>query len=338
MNICLLTRYFDLRNGGLGRFSTAILRGLHERGYPIRMVYTEKTTLTSYLWYTAAGITGQMPRRQDVYHALTPMESIWIPKARSVVTFHDLFLLKYPERCGAGTGGSGWKVDIARAWFGLACTFAVKARAIACVSEMTRHDLMGWFGVPGYRINVIRPGLGPGLKPEPKRDTHMVLGYLGQLDRRKRVGMLVRAFRRSSLDAELRIAGTGADEQEIRECANGDSRITFLGSIPDAELAAFYNSLDLFVFPTWLEGYGLPPIEAMACRRPTAILGDAIIPFDVAFRCYSVGDLRWLFRSKDNIHRAIDSINYDDNYRFAREHDWDICVDEYIRLYESIPK
>ncbi|WP_225370026.1 glycosyltransferase [Methanobrevibacter arboriphilus] len=55
----------------------------------------------------------------------------------------------------------------------------------------------------------------------------------------------------------------------------------FLGFISDEDMVDFYNSLDVFVFPTIMEGYGMPIVEAMACGKPVITLEDAYIPHDI---------------------------------------------------------
>ena len=61
--------------------------------------------------------------------------------------------------------------------------------------------------------------------------------------------------------------------------------------IDDSKLGDFNNYLDVFVFPTWLEGHGLPIVEAMACKKPVIVLHDARIPWEIEGRCIIVEEL-----------------------------------------------
>lgn len=358
MKICLLTRSFNLKGGGIGRVSSSIRDGLIRRGHEVHCISTDKEDLVNYFKYTALDIPFRMPRGMDIYHALTPMESIWIPKrkgisvifdliaithperyggrlGRSVVTFHDLFPLANPELQGAGLGQSKLKSSLGRKYFGFACRQAVKCRYVVTVSEHVKKEVIRIFGIDENKVKVIKSGIRGDLEPQPKGDKVFRIGYLAQLDRRKRVDLLIKAFRKSSLD-ELVIGGKGLTEVTLKEQASSDNRIKFLGFIPDEKLVYFYNSLDAFVFPTAIEGYGLPPVEAMACKKPVIVLDDAIIPWEVKSRCIIVQDLDPTLGSKAYLEALCKSIDIEGNYTWAKEHNWDKCIDSYLKLYEEI--
>ncbi len=182
-------------------------------------------------------------------------------------------------------------------------------------------------------------GIRPDLEPAEKPDNTFRIGYLGQLDRRKRVGLLVEAFHHSEIEGELVIAGTGPEEVRLKAIADGDDRIKFLGGIPDDDLPGFYNSLDMFVFPTFIEGYSLPTVEAMACKKPVFVLSDSIIPKEVKDRCFTISDLTSLFWDIDYWATVANSkLRLDSNYQFAKNHDWEKCVDTYEAIYRKILK
>lgn len=351
IKICLAARYFDFRNAGLGRVAMEIRDRLIARGHDVRTVSTEGKSLQSYFSYTALEMPFRKPRGCDVYHALTPMEAMWLPTRKLVVTFHDLILCTHPERAGAGLGGGGWRNWVGRNYFATAVSLAqAKARQgislaqvrgrqvmtprIVCVSEQTKRDLMTCFGVPSNAIRVIKSGIRSDLEPGAKPDGKFKIGYLGQLDRRKRVDLLIGSFQASKIDAELVIAGMGVEDAMLRRIADGDPCVKFLGLIPDDELCAFYQSIDLFVFPTFIEGFGLPAVEAMACKKPVVLLDDVVMPDEIKKRCIVVSDLRSFF-AKD-MESRIAEVDYEGNYAFAKSHDWEKTVDDYEALYREV--
>lgn len=333
MKICILTRRFDLRSGGIGRVSTEIRDRLQQRGHDVVSVSTDKEDLVNYFKYTFWSIQSKIPKDCDIYHAITPMESLWIPKGRSVATILDIIPITHPEKHGARMGGSKIKYTIGKLCFAIGCRHAAKCEGVACISKHVQDEYSKYFG---RRARVIRLGIRDDLEPLAKEDKTFRIGYLGQVDRRKRVDVLVDAFKQSKLDAELWIAGEGSDKSRLQEISAHDSRIHFAGFIPDDMISRFYNQIDVLVFPTSIEGYGLPPVESMACKKPVIVLRDAIIPDDVKSRCIITDNLYGILSDQDMLKDIISTVDLDSNYKFAKSHNWDECVDKYLHLYKEI--
>jgi len=313
-----------------------IRNGVVKQGHSVATVTTRGESLYSYFSYTLLEIPFRMPRNGvDVYHALTPMEAVWLPKDKSVVTFHDLFQITAPDKLGSGLGYSRWKNIVGTNYFRVAVNIAKRCRFVVAVSDKTKQELIDYLGVPEARIHVIPSGIRPDLRLLPKKDKQFRIGYLGQLDRRKRVNVLIDAFKDSELD-ELVIGGIGVDSSKLKEQAGYDGRIKFWGLIPDSALVGFYNSLSVFVMPTWLEGYGLPIVEAMACKKPVIVLQDADIPWEIKKRCIVVDNLGMALGNRGYLEGLINAIDIEGNYKFAKEHDWDKCVEKYMELYREI--
>lgn len=336
MRVCLISRYFDFRNAGIGRVGMELEKGLAKRGHSVLRVSTNGNSLYSYFFYTLCEIPFRLPKT-DVYHALTPMEGMWLPKERSMVTFHDLIQMLSPEKLGSGMGYSRWKRFVGMHYNKFVIKRGRDCKKVVAVSEETRDNLIKHLGVPSEKVTVITSGIGPELLPLRKRDEKIKrIGYLGQLDKRKRIDLLIRAFRRSDLQSELLIGGTGFDERLLKEQARGDDRIKFLGLVRDSDLVEFYNSTDVFIFPTCAEGYGLPIVEAMACKRPVVVLSDAEIPWEVKRRCIIVDNLEVLFGNQKYLEERCLYNNCEENYEWAKSHDWDKTIDKYIELYEEV--
>ncbi len=336
MKICLITRYFTFRNAGIGRVSSEIANRLEQRGHEVCRISTDTWSLYQYFKYTTYELLTKIPKGYDIYHALTPLEATWIPKDKGVVTFYDFIPVLHPERAGTGLHSSWILKHGSRIYFNLACKIATHCQGLTAISEETKNELRTHFNV-SKDITVVKLGIRPDLEPAPKPDNVFRVGYLGQLDRRKRVNLLVDAFHNSKIEGELVIAGTGPERIRLEAIADGDSRIKFLGEVPDDSLVDFYNSLDMFIFPSWIEGLGLPPVEAMACKKPVFVLLDSIIPAEVKNRCFEIFDLSTLF---DNVELWAADLNnkevLESNYQFAKSHDWEKCVDTYEAMYQDI--
>ena len=338
MKICLLAKYFPFNGTGISRFALEILNGLEKRGHIIHKIETRpNVSLYSYFIYTALKIPLVLPRKGiDVYHALVTLEGMWLPKDRSIVMIHDLFTTTNLDRVGAGMGGSQWKKFVGAKYFSFGSNLASRCRFIVCNSDKTKQDILSHIKISEDKIKVIRLGISRELEPSPKKDNVFRVGTLSQLDKRKRIDLLISQFKESKLDGELVIAGQGKDKQELEKLIGGDSRIKLLGFVPDSELSNFFNSLDVFAFPTWIEGYGLPLVEAMSCKKPIMILSDAIIPDEIKFRCVAVDNFTDALNNATYLDSLPKLVDCEDNYKFAKEHDWDKCIEEHIKLYKEI--
>lgn len=336
MNICLLTRFFEFKGSGVTRLSTKVYEGLTNRGHTVYPI-SDGNTLYSYFIYTALEIPVKLPRHNiDVYHALATLEAMWLPRDRSIATFLDLFTTTNPERAGAGMGYNRWKLEIGRRYFDIGSRLASRCRILTAISEKTKEDMIQYLHIPESKIRVIPLGINDELEPQPRKDDTFRVGTLGQFDKRKRIDLLIREFKRSRMDAELVVAGQGMDRPILESLAGNDPRIKFLGLVPDDSLSDFFASLDVFIFPTSIEGLGLPVLEAFACKKPVVILSDAIMPNDIWKRCANVESLGLIFNNTKYLDNICNHVNYESNYQFAKEHSWTRNIDAYEKLYGEI--
>ncbi len=341
MKVCLATRYFDTsrKEGvGIGRVSIGLRDGLKARGIEVVPI-SDGSGLYNYFAYASLFIKLKLPQNCDVYHALTPIESLWLPKDKSVVTFHDLFQLTNPDKIGGGLEKRSWEKFIGINYFKMACHIATRCKKIVCVSNKTKDAVVEYLGVPEEKIKVIYSGISANLEPKKKLGGKFTVGYLGMLDRRKRVDLLIKAFKQTKIDGYLYIGGRGLEEDYLDELAGGDMRIRFFGHIADEQLPEFLNSLDLFVFPTAQEGFGLPICEAFACNKPVVVFSDALIPHEIKSRCLKVQNIDELVGLIGQFCYAgwvVSSVDLESNYKFAKGYDWENTVSEYIKVYEEV--
>jgi glycosyltransferase involved in cell wall biosynthesis len=222
----------------------------------------------------------------DVLHAPVNVGPL-LRTCPTVVTIHDLSFILYPELFRPFNRVyqqrfARWTVD--------------HAAAIIAVSSSTRDDLVRLMGVPPGRVAVVPNGVGEEMQPlDPAlvaahRARHglpdRLILFVGTLEPRKNVLTLLEAFAclcgRPGFSHHLAIVGgkgwyygeiDGAVERlGLRE------RVIFAGFVPQEELPLWYNTADLFVYPSLYEGFGLPPLEAMACGTPVVVSNVSALP------------------------------------------------------------
>jgi glycosyltransferase involved in cell wall biosynthesis len=143
-----------------------------------------------------------------------------------------------------------------------------RADPIVVNSRFTRDDVSATLSVPLERLVVAHPGVAAGLGLDGARrdlgERPAILG-VGTIEPRKNLGRLIQAWRLLGDDFGLTLAG-GEGWGDRPDLA--DARITRLGYVPDAELGALYRGAAVYVYPSLVEGFGLPVVEAMACGTP----------------------------------------------------------------------
>ncbi len=165
---------------------------------------------------------------------------------------------------------------------------AEQSSAIVTVSEFSKSDLVDIFKVPEQKVRVIYPGISEIFRPthEASTDRPSIL-YLGTIEPRKNIPLLIRTFNALKSnsrfgDWQLIIAGRlgwlYGEVLRLAESSPYREDIVFKGAVSSAERVELYNSAKMFVFPSFFEGFGFPPIEAQACGCPVIAANRTSLP------------------------------------------------------------
>jgi glycosyltransferase involved in cell wall biosynthesis len=237
--------------------------------------------------------------RVDLFHAPHYVVSP-LTMCPTVVTIHDCIHLRFPQYLPNRAAHV-----YARAMMGFA---ARRARRILTVSRASKEDIRRYLDVPADKIEVIYNALDERLAAPPTEDdvtrvrerfqlTSPFVLYAGNIKPHKNVDRLIEAFsilhRRSSSQIKLLIIGDEISKYpNLRRLVHRfqlHQFVRFLGFVPDATLAVLYRLATVFVFPSLYEGFGLPPLEAMASGTPVItsnvsslpeVVGDAALLID----------------------------------------------------------
>lgn len=336
MKIALLTRFFNEDNGGVGVYSKNLLRELLEQEYNIDLFSTSFKNWVGYFFYTSTELGLKLQfHNADIYHALTPLEAVWAPKEKTIVTYHDLMPWKYRNVLmnQASSFSSSLRKWAGSKWFELASKEASRAKRILCNSSQTKREVMDYLNVEEERITVTRMGISSELKPIKTEHDNYRIGTLSYLDPRKRIDILIRAFKKiDDPNAELLIPSTGPDKNRLKKIASNDDRIIFLGPLPENKKAEYLSSLDVFCLCSRLEGYGIPIVESMRCKTPVITLNDALVPSDVQSKTKVV--------EKKNLSKVLRKKEFGnkvkEGFEFSLNHSWKNCAEKTAEVYRSL--
>jgi glycosyltransferase involved in cell wall biosynthesis len=239
--------------------------------------------------------------RLHLVHYTNFNSPIFFHRAKSVVTIHDLTLWFFSGRKKRGKlFQAAYKYVIRKT--------CENAERIIAVSQGTKKDIVEHLGIPEEKIDVIYEAVPARLQQEPTlKRIEMVKAkynltrpyflYVGQWRSHKNLVRLIRAFalarRNYDLDYQLVLVGKpdplAPEVPETIKQLGLQDRVVVTGYVADSDLSLFYKGAMAFVFPSLYEGFGLPPLEAMACGTPVIssnasvmpeILGDAALYFD----------------------------------------------------------
>lgn len=208
-------------------------------------------------------------------------------RIRTVFTLHDLIPLLFPE----------FHLPLNRWFLNLMFPrFLRRADAIVAVSECTKKDAIRIYGTPEEKITVIYNGVDARFHPVRDAETlrrvraayrlpEAYILYVGTIEPRKNLARLLDAYhalRQAGYPHKLAIVGAkGWLYQPVfdRIAALGlQDEVIFPGYIADEDLPAVYSGAALFAFPSLYEGFGIPPLEAMACGVPTLVSDTSSLP------------------------------------------------------------
>ena len=236
--------------------------------------------------------------RADIFHSPYVVLPL-LAHIKSVITIHDLIFEHYPEYRPQSY--------LQKLYQPVTQLCVKRARQILTVSESTARDILTYYHVGSTNIHVIGNAIDPIFRPESDPERVAIVRERYGLPKRfiltvgagrphKNVEVLVEAF--ALLDPSLAGTLVIGGERDPRFPDNVGTLIDThgiatsvkrIGMIQEADLPIVYSLAEVFVFPSLIEGFGLPPLEAMACGTPVLasttsavaeVVGDAALTFD----------------------------------------------------------
>lgn len=249
-------------------------------------------------WLLGRGASLARRDAVDVYWATNAVLPLRMPVGvPTVVTVYDMVWLRCPET------STRYNLLVQTM---CARNAIASADRVIVISRSTQDELIQSHGIPREKTKLIYPGVADRYtaQDQAKAAEHISRKYgvpprylatVGIVHPRKNQQFLVKVLgvlkRNGQLDCPLLVVGpmgwkNSSMFREIQQAGLTESDIRFLGYVPDDDMPLFYAGAQVFLFPTLYEGFGLPPIEAMACGTPVIasdapcmpeVLGDAAI-------------------------------------------------------------
>lgn len=339
LRVALETQFAIGRATGIGVFSRGLADALRARGdVDVVEICDPRFDLWRFdrrvYWDHIRSPRLARASHADVFH-FTAGTLPWRPPRPAVLTLHDLVWLR-----GANRGKS-----YVRWYFGrLQPAFARHADAVVVDSDAARADVADGLHVDPSRIRVAGVGVDERFLRVERRpaDPPFILA-VGTVEERKDLATAVRALSRLPTARLVSVGAATPYAREVRRVAGElgvSGRVELRGYVGDGELLQLYATAAALVFPSIYEGFGLPPLQALAAGVP-------VIAARIPVTEEVLGDCAWFVEPGDaaGIAAAVDEIlgggaeveqRVERGRRRAREHSWSAVAARMAEIYRSV--
>ena len=309
MNVGILSWMIDKKRTGVNNYLYNLIKNMINNGKAdeISLIHYERSDDPIYsqvndiiipekpLKLTSAIGIPQAVKNADIdilhipvhwYNQITPF--VLNREIKKVLTLHDLTPILFPEMHTRETNLT-WKSSLK--------FIKNRTNVMICDSISTKNDCIKLLNIPEKRLRVIplsadeqykplknKKQIHDELKSEYKIDTPFIL-FVGTLEKRKNVPTLLKSFyklKKCKIEHKLVIVGGKGWKYtkifDLIEEFNLKGDVIFTDYVTDEYLVKLYNAADLFVYPSLYEGFGLPPLEAMACGCPVITSNTSSLP------------------------------------------------------------
>ena len=360
--VTLCVDALEPRPGGIGRYTWELCKGLASRERISSLRFFGRNRLLDDPGCLLRGEPLPRPRtsvrnwwdKRTLRSSIVHGPNYFLPAFADtgIITVHDLSVFRYPE-----THPAERVLAFERLFLGSLS----RAAHIITDTETVRHELIEMFAVRPDTVTAVSLGVDPSFRPLSREVVAPALerwglkpnGYglcVSTLEPRKKISELISAWRR--LPKPIRdtyplvlCGGAGwRNERLLDQVENGvaEGWLRYLGFVEEALLPQLYAGAALFVYPSTYEGFGLPPVEAMASGVPVMVsnhsclpevCGDAAHYFDPDDAVGFVSALAEILTDREGTAELVQR-----GLARARQFSWDRCIDGTVEVYQKVAR
>jgi glycosyltransferase involved in cell wall biosynthesis len=287
--------------------------------------------------------------RADIVHSVNNVLPLLLPRFKKIVTIHDVLFMKHKDRYGG----------IKQVFYRLLVALSARnADIIITDSESSKKDIISYLKIDESKISVIDLGCDEFIPNIPEGRIDNVKGKygirspyiltVGNLDPLKNIKTAILAFAdylRSYKDKDVVLVVAGNKERMFMELEKIVSnrgltgKVVFTGYVPEEDLKALYKGAAVFLFLSLSEGYGLPPLEAMAAGIP--VIASGVEPVAGIVSSQILVDPLDISEVSESIHKVLSDKNIsrpmiEKGRKEASSHLWPECAVKTHEIYNML--
>ncbi len=280
-------------------------------------------------------------RKSDLLFCPANIAPLYLPaNTRLVLTLHDVAFKRFPQSFS----------PMFRIYYSLLVPKNIdRADRIITISEASKKEIIRFYPEAEEKLTVIPLGIHEKYRVLPKIQKRKQILYVGSINERKNVTGVIEAFERlpEAQHYTLVIVGNffgnfslSEKSEKVLERAAANKNIVFKKGLDDEALIREYNEASCFVFPSFYEGFGLPPLEAMACGTPVITSNVSSMPEvcgDAAIYCdpYNVDDIAEKIRIVLQ-NRLLQAQMREKGLTRAAGFSWEKSAKAHLNLFEKV--
>jgi glycosyltransferase involved in cell wall biosynthesis len=284
--------------------------------------------------------------KNSIFHA----PNFFLPSQveNGIITVHDLSVFKFPET---------HPIERVRQFETLFNLTLQNTGHIITDTETTRQEVINYFSWPENKISAVHLGVSKAFFPHELSQLSSLSNYkltansytlcVATIEPRKRIAELINAYKLLPQNLRLQfplvlVGGTGWRSESIHNSIKDAQQagwLHYFGFVPESDLPTIYAGARLFVYPSTYEGFGLPPIEAMASAIPVIVSNQSCLP-EVTKGAALTIDPNDLAAFSENLKKGL----LDEDWRetaiknglnVASQYRWEDCVKNIVNVYKK---
>lgn len=337
--------FLTQRKTGIQRFSHEMCQAMAAAGHDIAVIAPRRIRkdynlsypvihiglLTGVFWEHLELLIYLLKRRKPLLISFGSPGPLLYKKR--IVTIHDVSFYYHPE----------WFSRLYGLYYRIITPIIARfSEKILTVSHFSKKEILGWLNIPEEKITIVHNAVSQSMVNKAKGQAGPTEKYIltvGSLDPRKNLSTIIEAYHQTGLEKTIKLKAAGGESPLFNMDKNTHLSNVSLGYVTDQELFTLYKNAELFIYASFYEGFGIPPLEAMASGCPVVLSDIPVFKeiFGDAAMYVKPGDAQGMAKKIIEILNTpqLKNILIQKGYKKSKEYTWEKSAQVIGKLIEE---